>query len=79
MALSQSRIDQFLSLEGGDFTVKQANAIRTLLNEMNTSVISLEDNLGDLVVGDISGVADGEQLTYDSGTETWINGDPNPA
>lgn len=74
MALSSSKIDQFLSLEGGDFTVKQANAIRTLLNELNNDVISIENNLGDLVVGDISGVANGEQLTYDSGTGTWVNG-----
>lgn len=74
MALSTSKIDQFLSLEGGDFTTKQANAIRTLLSELNTSVVSLEDNLGDLVVGDISGVADGEQLTYDDASGTWVNG-----
>lgn len=73
MALSQTLIDQYASLES-DFTIKQANAVRNLMNEVLSEITAIENQIGTIQIGDLSGAADTNQLTYDSATETWIPG-----
>lgn len=82
MALTTSLINQYISTQTG-FTVDQLVALRKLFAEIETDLTAVEtdvstlidtNGLDQLVLGDLSGAANTNQLTFNSGNSNWVPG-----
>lgn len=75
VATARTVLKERINLNSGDFSTGEAQA----LTKVFEAILNELENVDGLEIGDLSGATDGQQLTYDDSSGTWIPGDPNPA
>lgn len=70
VATARTVLKERINLNSGDFSTGEVQA----LTKMFEAILDELENVDGLVIGDLSGATNGQQLTYNAISNTWIPG-----
>lgn len=68
VATARTVLKERINLNSGDFSTGEVQA----LTKMFEAILDELENVDGLVIGDLSGATNGQQLTYEDSSDTWI-------